>query len=389
MTSRPSIARRRSLRRPRRAYRFAAVALLGLAVSIGLPPAALAQELDPEDMASELEATIDQVDQAFEGGGAVAPAAPAPPAVPTPPVAPVPPAPTPEPALSTPSETATVPAPESTVEEPDPVVPTAPSAPTNINVDIRILSPGDNGDVTQEIENIVVPQLEGIVNRGGVAAPGGGSDETWNWTWRWTSGCEPDMRASSAAWNWTWDWEQGCDAAVPDDPDLSGFIPPEFRDDFISAPQPPEPAPPGETTAEEDLLLHLPGSSGGPRDQRKSQSGGADHAPDLMSGTAPTGLLTTVADASGGQAPVGSNRVRAAQGRRQQSAVRQRAPEQAPPALPSAAASGLSGGGSSAALGAVLLALLCLLAPRALGLAAFPTRRLSSQLSSSRPERPG
>lgn len=340
-------------------------------------------------MASELEATIDQVDQAFEGGGAVAPAAPAPPAVPTPPVAPVPPAPPPEPALTTPSETATAPAPESPVDAPDPVVPTAPSAPTNINVDIRILSPGDNGDVTQEIENIVIPQLQGIVSPGGGAAPGGGSDETWNWTWRWTSGCEPDMRASSAAWNWTWEWDQGCEGAMPDESDFSDFVPPEFRDDFISAPQPPEPASPGETSAEDDLLLTLPGSSGGPRDQGKSQSGGAVHAPDLWSGTAPTGLLTTVADASGGLGPVGSNRVRAAQGRRQQSAVRQRAPEQAPPALPSAAASGVSGSGSSAALSAVLLALLCLLAPRALGLAAFPTRRLSSQLSSSRLERPG
>jgi hypothetical protein len=278
------------------------------------------------------------------------------------------------------------------VEAPNPVVPTAPSAPTNINVDIRILSPGDNGDVTQEIENVVIPQLQGIAGPGGGAAPGGGaSDTTWNWNWRWTSGCEPDMRASSsAAWNWTWDWEQGCDGAMPSDEELGSDIDDfvrEFRDDPTFAPQSPEPAP-GGSDAEQDLLLNLPGSQGDPGDHGGSRSGHAVHAPDMTSGMA-TGLLTTVADASGGQLPVGSNRVRAAQGRRQQSAVRQRAPEQAPPALPSAAASGLSGGGSSAAVSAVLLALLCLLAPRALGLAAFPARRLASQLSSSRLERPG
>lgn len=384
MTSCPSIARRRRLRRHARVTRFTTVALLGLGAAIALPPAAPAQELDPEVVASELEATIDQ---AFVGGGAVAPVDPA--SIP---------AAEPEPTLPTPSETAPEPAPESLPEEPDPVVapaPPAPSAPTNINVDIRVLSPGDNGDVTQEIEDIVlrggVAAPRGEPAPGGAPAPSGDAAPTWNWTWRWTSTCEPDMRASSAAaeWNWTWDWEQGCGAAPPDAGGLPGFmsdLPEEVLSGFAES----EPvAPPAdETVAEGDFVASL----GGPPTSRGH--GGSLAVRDVAeragpSDMAPANFFTSVAGAGGGEPSVGSNRARATQGRRQQSAVRQRAPEQAPPALPSAAASGLSGGGSMAPLGAVLLALLCLLAPRALGLADFPSRRLSSQLSSSRLERPG
>ena len=369
------------MRRPVRASRFAAVALLGVVGAIGLPQTAMAQELDPETLAAELEATVDQdaidaaIDRALESGGAVAPPAPAvdaPTSAPEPVVAP-------EPAPPTPSETAAAPAPESQVEQPSSVTPTAPAAPRNINIDIRVLSPGDDGDVNQVIEEI-----------GGGAAPGrsevvpGGADDpelTMNWVWEWSDSCEDDMRAASAAveWNWTW---QACGAAVPDEDMLRGLMP-EMPDDLIPAPELP-----GEVAgAEEDFVATLNGPSGGPGDHGESQQRRASSIP-LLSGVAPASLLTT-ADAEGGPGPVGSERVRAAHGRRQQSAVRQRAPEQAPPALPSAAASGLSGGGSFAPLGAVLLALLCLMAPRALGLARFPDRRLTSQLSSSRLERPG
>ena len=383
MTSCPSIARRRRLRRHARVTGFATVALLGVGAAIALPPAALAQELDPEAVASELEATIDQ---AFEGGGAVAPVDPA--SIP---------AAEPEPTLPTPSETAPEPAPESQQEEPDPVVapaPPAPSAPTNINVDIRVLSPGDNGDVTQQIEDIVfrggVAAPRGDPAPGGAPAPRGDAAPTWNWTWRWTSTCEPDMRASSAAaeWNWTWDWEQGCDGAMPSAEDLPDFTS-DLPEEVLSGLGQAEPeAPPAETVAEGDFVASL----GGPPTSRGH--GGSQAVRDVAERAGsfdmtPTNFLTSVAGAGGGEPSVGSNRARATQGRRQQSAVRQRAPEQAPPALPSAAASGLSGGGSTAPLGAVLLALLSLLAPRALGLASFPSRRLSSQLSSSRLERPG
>jgi hypothetical protein len=375
MTPSPSIARRRGLRRPARASRLAAVALLGVVGAIGLPQTALAQELDPETLAAELEATVDQsameatidqaIDRAIESGGAVAPPTPtatAPTSAPEPVAAP-------EPTPPTPSETAPAPAPESGV-----------AAPRNINIDIRVLSPGDNGDVNQVIEDI-----------GGGAAPGhsevvpgdgDGPELTMNWVWKWSESCEDDMRAASAAVEWNWTWE-ACGAAVPDE-DMLRALMPEVPDDLIPAPEPA-----GDVAgAEEDFVATLDGPSGGPGDHGESQPRRDDATP-LLSGIAPSSLLTT-ADAEGGPArPVGSDRVRAAHGRRQQSAVRQRAPEQAPPALPSAAASGLSGGGSFAPLGAVLLALLCLMAPRALGLARFPDRRLTSQLSSSRLERPG
>ena len=58
------------------------------------------------------------------------------------------------------SETADAPAPES------PVPPAVPVVPMNINVDIRILSPGDDGDVTQVIDR---------VRRWPVAPVGGGA----------------------------------------------------------------------------------------------------------------------------------------------------------------------------------------------------------------------
>src|SRR5829696_8474543 len=153
-----SRARRRSLRWPLHAIRLATVALLVAGIALAVSPAALAQMPDPEDLEAQIDAAVQQ---SVDAGGALAfvdepPAgAPEPPPAPAPAVPP-PAAPEPDPAadidLTSPShadtlsETAAPPAPES------------PSGPTNMNVDIRILSPGDNGDVTQVIELPVGPR---------------------------------------------------------------------------------------------------------------------------------------------------------------------------------------------------------------------------------------
>jgi hypothetical protein len=90
-------------------------------------------------------------------------------------------------------------------------VPDVPAPASNINVSIRIFSPGDNGPVTQ-------------TTGGG----GGGSDATpapttwiWNWTWTGAPACDPGAGANAAPaigvaeWTWNWVWTCGEDATDP------------------------------------------------------------------------------------------------------------------------------------------------------------------------------
>jgi hypothetical protein len=365
----PSSTGSHRLPRPARAMRLPIVALIVLAA---FPASALAQGTDALDLPTDVEA----VDLALEAGGAVAFAETAPDLEPAPVPAPAPapttippppPASPPAPALQTPSETATAPAPESDLE----------GSPVNINVDVRILSPGDNGDVTQEI----------VAPGGGISAPVGtdepapGSEEeseiVWNWIRQWMPACEADMRASSA--------ETTCGAALTaeellselqgsDSPDFSTLVPEAVEATPVS----------GDTVVEGDFLVRWHGRRGG-----DSRSERANAGPPTPAHTESANYFSTVAGDGHGGPPVGSPRPRATQGRRQSQPDGRRAPEQASPVLPSAVAAGSSGGGGAAPLGAALLALLCLLAPRLLGLAGSPSRKLSSQLSSSRLERPG
>jgi outer membrane biosynthesis protein TonB len=85
----------------------------------------------------------------------------------------------------------------------------------NLNVSLRIFSPGDDGPVTQ------------IVSGGGgssavapIAAP-----TTWTWIWNWTwtgAGCDAGMPGTTApdlgisGWNWNWNWS--CGAGAPKAP---------------------------------------------------------------------------------------------------------------------------------------------------------------------------
>jgi len=356
----PSNARRR-LRRPSRAITIAFVVLSVMIMALVAAPAGLAQDPDP----------LAVVDQALDGGSVPVPMdvetgiedaieAGGVPAVLESPPEPAPsPAPVPEPQSDVPSlpdtgmpsETAPVPAPES---QPSDNVgenssPSAPGGPINLNVDIRILSPGDNGDVTQEI---TVPGRSAPVGDGAQGQP---LAWTWNWTWNWTT------------------------PAADDVPDVGEVILgevlgslPEEPGQFFTDPPVEQPAvmPPNEAAA-------APGSDRPGRAAPKQWS---------LGGSNPHSL-TTVAGSPDG-AVSAAEATRSTQGRRHPDRGHAQAPEQAPPALPSAAASAV-GGGSSVPFAAAVLGLLCFLAPRVLELLRSPHGNLSSQLSSSRLERPG
>jgi hypothetical protein len=375
--SRPSMPRPRS-----------AATLLSVAIVLAVPGAASAQAPDPAEMQAELETALETAVQ----GGIPAPpdlsAAPDLPAAPDPLPEPTAPASAPEPSAAVPdpipepalepvaqllSETATAPAPESAPQ------PSAPTGPTNINVDIRILSPGDNGDVVQEIGD-VIQEIEfpgAPLSRD--APAGAGEGFTWNWIWNWESGCTPDRRVAST-WNWVWDWEGGCGGApgFPDVPDVFTFAP----DVPGLASEPQElPAAPAESVAEHDLALALDEPQAHTKRALVPGRAGRESASDTL--TAPTGSEAVRAAALTEARPhrtTSPDEDRSAPARMELPAA----------PLPLAAATSVAGGaGSPVPVAIALLALLCLLAPRALEPAFAGSRKLSSLLSSSRLERPG
>jgi hypothetical protein len=359
----------RHLGRPSRGTTLAFVVLSVMTTALVAPPAGLAQDPDPFAV----------VDQALDGGGVPvsmdvetgiedAIEAGGVPAVLESPPEPAPsPAPVSEPQSDVPSlpdtgmpsETAPVPAPES---QPSDSVgeesnPGAPGAPINLNVDIRILSPGDNGDVTQEIS---VPGWSAPVGDGAQGQP---FAWTWNWTWNWTTPAADD---------------------VPEVGDVLGEVLgslPEEPGQLFADPPVEEPA-----VMQPHEATQAPGSDRPPPRRDAAGPGGAAPRQWSLGGSNPHSL-TTVAGSPDGAASV-TEAARPTLGPRHPDRGHAQAPEQAPPALPSAAASSV-GGGSSAPFAAAILGLLCLLAPRVLELLRSPHGKLSSQLSSSRLERPG
>ena len=143
-------------------------------------------------------------------------------------------APPPEPVSQTPA-----------APEPDLPAPDAPSAaaveqttPTNVNVSVRVDSPGDNGSVEQvnagEAASTTVDQYrpEELQYQPSIpvepspetaAAPDTPSTaEDWGWEWTWTWDCVdpvPMLPAvpSGGMENWIWNWDWDCAA-----PDLTG-----------------------------------------------------------------------------------------------------------------------------------------------------------------------
>ena len=164
-------------------------------------------------------------------------------------------APPPEPAAEAPVQAA-----------PDPIpAPDAPPAggvahtgPTNVNVSVRVNSPGDNGSVEQANVATVVggapatetapqyqpepPQYQEPIPVSTVpeseAAPQppavdpAQTADGWNWNWEWNCGdAIPEMsvppEVGSQNWNWNWDWN--CGEADPIPTNSAEEKPPQYQ----------------------------------------------------------------------------------------------------------------------------------------------------------------
>ncbi len=223
----------------------ALAAALGLAV---LAPAATAQDPaamleavpqvpanPPESVVSEQYREIEVVvREALPAAPVAKPAAP--------PVAPAAPPPAAKPEYQ--------PEPKQYHSEPAPDVTVTQANPQNVNVSIRINSPGDDGPVTQTNNAVVVPTPAkaeppsaspggpaaggGLAAAGGTpdAAAGGGMPDTWEWVW--TSACfggdggGPAAAAASARWVWRW----SCGAEAP------ATLPPNLAEGLGALPTP-------------------------------------------------------------------------------------------------------------------------------------------------------
>ena len=103
----------------------------------------------------------------------------------------------------------------------------APAPANPLNLDLRILSPGDNGAKGQQ--PVTAPGLNG--NTG--ASPGVPEDWTWNWNWD-LGGCDGGTGTSTAGWTWNWNW--GCGDGG--EPNVLEFVTESFPDapmDLFSA----------------------------------------------------------------------------------------------------------------------------------------------------------
>jgi hypothetical protein len=314
-------------------------------------------------------------------------------------------APAPEPAAPADEMTAEPVVDDSDVESPAPAEPgadePAPSVvvPLNLNVDIRILSPGDDGDVTQVIDMGQLPG-RGSGNPADVLGDSElGLDWTWNWNWTWDCG---DASVAGLDWNWNWSWSGDCAGGMMDDEPSHEIGPfgersrseryPGFPDGLdLEAPN----APP-ELDVESGPVVTTPGFDRSPpaeRDERDEAR--TTPAPPSGGGGLPTPALTTTFASTG--APSQSS-IATAPARRPAGADPNGDPERRPAGPPAqatglasvaGAAGGGGGGGLTVLLLAALIGALALLPPPPGGRIRAYGRTLSSLLSSSRLERPG
>jgi hypothetical protein len=189
------------------------------------------------------------------------PAAPAEPAVEEPApsgavAAPLPePAPDPVPtqAVDTPAEAPLEPQPEAPLQYQPPAVQ---HEPTNVNVSIRVESPGDDGTVTQvnaaiapspsdqagqyqaepdQYQPVVAPPVAAPAPAAPAPdAPEAEPDDGWEWSWNWDCGSAPldavtlPAGLSQQSWTWIWNWNCGNDEeseTTADSETASGYQP--------------------------------------------------------------------------------------------------------------------------------------------------------------------
>jgi hypothetical protein len=273
--------------------------------------------------------------------------------------------------------------------------------PLNLNVDIRILSPGDDGDVTQVIDMGQLPGLGSGNPADVLGALDLGLDWTWNWNWTWDCG---DASIAGLDWNWNWSWSGDCAGGMMDEPGNEAW---PFGErsrserhaallealDHVALDAPPE------LDAQRGPLVTTPAagrSTPVQRDKRDEADTAPASAPPSGDGGLPTLSLATTSFASTGAPSQSSSATAPAS--RPAGADPNGDPERRPAGPPAqamglASAAGAAGGGGGGGLSVLLLAALigalALVPPPPGGRIRAYGRTLTSLLSSSRLERPG
>jgi hypothetical protein len=293
-------------------------------------------------------------------------------------------------------------------DEPEPALPHENDAddyaaplviPLNLNVDIRILSPGDDGAVSQVIDMGELPGL-GSGNPtdvlGGLGL--GDLDLGLDWTWNWNWGCG-DSSIAGLDWNWTWTWSGDCAAGLGDRPGDES-IPPfseRFRSDrhavLLGALHPEALGAPSDMDVERGPVV-TPGAGG-------STPAGRDEPDEALGAPGPSsgdgGFSTPAPTTFASTGATTRSKTATALAHRPAGSDPNGDPERQPAGLPPqtrgiASASGGGGGGGGAfsvLLLAALVGAMALVPPPPAGRIRAFQRTLSSLLSSSRLERPG
>jgi hypothetical protein len=274
--------------------------------------------------------------------------------------------------------------------------------PVNLNVDIRILSPGDDGDVTQIIDLGGLGGGDPSDVLGGLG-PGDldlGLDWTWDWNWEWDCG---DASVAGLDWNWTWTWSGDCAAGILGEPghgagSLGDRLPGSRYNSMLDSLTRDALGAPPEIGDEAGPLVSTPGAGGGTH----ARSHGSDDTESSPAATSPpsgggpwvpsdalTSFVSTGATSQSRTATAPARRPAGAD----PNGDPERQPAGPPPAQAMAIAAAGGGGGGGGALTVLLLAALvgalALVPPPPGGRVTAIQKKLSSLLSSSRLERPG
>ncbi len=144
-------------------------------------------------------------------------------------------------------------------------VATTPATPANVNVSVRVFSPGDNGPVVQTVASGApgAGPPSGATPAASAAVAAYVVPAVWNWTWSWTwtagdgPACDspgaaagPGSAGPGGTWNWTWNWSCAAPRLPIAWPRLAGDLstiatvtPPatEIVSDALAATDPPSP----------------------------------------------------------------------------------------------------------------------------------------------------